>query len=90
VFGLLAGEEFNPLPAEDFVAAGLAVEELAYADFNLANAAIPVMLMTALIARHGGEPVRRAWLRPLVEGDAYVRLGLTEPGCGSDVTPWTN
>ena len=28
VFGLLAGEQFNPLPGEDFVAAGLAVEEL--------------------------------------------------------------
>ncbi len=86
VFGLLAGEEFNPLAAEDFVAAGLAVEELAYADVNLANAAIPVLLMTALIARHAGEPVRRAWLRPLVEGGTYVCLGLTEPGCGSDVT----
>ena len=86
VFGLLAGEEFNPLPDEDFVAAGLAVEELAYADFNLANAAIPVLLMTALIARHGPDQVREAWLRPLVEGDAYVCLGLTEPGCGSDVT----
>ena len=86
VFGLLAGPEFNPLPGEDFVAAGLAVEELAYADFNLANAAIPVMLMTALIARHAPGPVRSTWLRPLVEGDAYVCLGLTEPGCGSDVT----
>ncbi len=62
------------------------MEELAYADFNLANAAIPVMLMTALIARHGSDKVREAWLRPLTEGDAYVCLGLTEPGCGSDVT----
>ena len=62
------------------------MEELAYADFNLANAAIPVLLMTALIARHGPDQVREAWLRPLVEGGAYVCLGLTEPGCGSDVT----
>ena len=65
MFGLLAGEVFNPLPGEDFVAAGLAVEELAYADFNLANAAIPVLLMTALVARHGRDQVREAWLRPL-------------------------
>ena len=85
-FGLLAGPEHNPLPAEDFLAAGLAVEELAYADFNLANAAIPVMLMSSLIARHATPEVRDRWLRPLVEGQEYVALGLTEPGAGSDVT----
>jgi len=84
-FGLLAGPEHNPLPQEDFVAAGLVVEELAYADFNIANAAIPVMLMSSLIARHGDEQVRREWLDPLVTGDVYVALGLTEPDTGSDV-----
>jgi cyclohexanecarboxyl-CoA dehydrogenase len=86
VHGLLAGDEFNPLESTDFVAVGLVIEELAYADFNLANAAIPVLLMSALIARHGGEAVRRDWLRRLVEGETYVALGLTEPECGSDVT----
>lgn len=85
-FGLLAGPDHNPLPHEDFVAAGLVVEELAYADFNLANAAIPVMLMASLIAAHGADAVRRQWLDPLVAGDAYVALGLTEPDTGSDVT----
>jgi cyclohexanecarboxyl-CoA dehydrogenase len=85
-FGLLAGPRYNPLPVEDYVAAGLVVEELAYADFNLANAAIPVMLMSSLIARHGSPETRERWLRPLVEGDCYVALGLTEPGAGSDVT----
>ena len=53
VFGLLAGEEFSPLEQEDYVAVGLVVEELAYADFNMANAAIPTLLMSSLIARHG-------------------------------------
>lgn len=86
VFGLLAGEPFNPLEHEDFVAAGLVVEELAYADFNMANAAIPALLMSSLIARHGQPAVRQEWLGRLVSGDAYVALGLTEPQCGSDVT----
>ena len=86
VFGLLAGGEFSPLDHEDYVAAGLVVEELAYADFNLANAAIPVLLMTSLIARHGQDELRRDWLPGLVGGDTYVALGLTEPGTGSDVT----
>lgn len=86
VFGLLAGGEFSPLDHEDYVAAGLVVEELAYADFNLANAAIPVLLMSSLIARHGRDELRRDWLPGLVGGDTYVALGLTEPGTGSDVT----
>ena len=86
VFGLLAGGEFSPLDHEDYVAAGLVVEELAYADFNLANAAIPVLLMSSLIARHGQDELRRDWLPGLVGGDTYVALGLTEPGTGSDVT----
>lgn len=38
VLGLLAGPEHNPLEAEDYVTAGLVVEELAYGDFNVANA----------------------------------------------------
>ena len=84
-FGLLAGAEHNPLPVEDFVAAGLVVEELAYADFNMANAAIPVMLMSSLIARYGSAQVSDQWLQPLVDGKVYVALGLTEPETGSDV-----
>ena len=86
VFGLLAGEPFNPLEREDFIAAGLVVEELAYADFNLANAVIPTLLMSSLIAQHAQEPVREAWLPRLVDGDTFVALGLTEPHAGSDVT----
>lgn len=89
VFGLLAGEEHNPLPEEDFVAVGLVIEELAYADFNVANAAIPVMLMSSLLARHGSERVREDLLPRLVGGEAYVALGLTEPECGSDVSAIT-
>ncbi|HZZ52323.1 MAG TPA: acyl-CoA dehydrogenase [Pseudonocardia sp.] len=85
-YGLLAGPDYNPLPDEDFVAAGLVVEELAYADFNVASAAIPVMLMTLLLSRHAVPEVREHWLPGLVDGTSYVALGLTEPGAGSDVT----
>jgi cyclohexanecarboxyl-CoA dehydrogenase len=86
VFGLLAGPDHNPLDREDFVAAGLAIEELAYADFNLANAAIPVLLMSSLISAHGSARVRSQWLDPLVGGEVYVAFGLTEPETGSDAT----
>lgn len=85
VLGLLAGHDHNPLPAEDYLAVGLVIEELAYSDFNMANAAIPVMLMSSLIARHGSPRVKEECLDRLVAGNVYVALGLTEPGSGSDV-----
>jgi cyclohexanecarboxyl-CoA dehydrogenase len=84
VLGLLAGPEHNPLDREDHVAAGLAVEELAYADFNLANAVIPVLLTSSLIARSGTGQLKERWLARLVAGQTYLAFGLTEPHSGSD------
>jgi len=84
VLGLLAGPEHNPLDREDHVAAGLSVEELAYADFNLANAVIPVLLTSSLIARSGTAQMRERWLARLVAGETYLAFGLTEPHSGSD------
>lgn len=84
VLSLLAGHDHNPLDREDYVAVGLAVEELAYADFNVANATIPVLLMTSLIAQHGNDSLRERWLPALTSGETYVAFGLTEPHAGSD------
>lgn len=86
VLSLLAGSAHNPLDSEDYVAIGLAVEELAYADFNIANATIPVLLMSSLIARHGDEAMQQRWLPPLTRGETFVAFGLTEPHAGSDAT----
>lgn len=52
--------------------------------FNVANAVIPVLLVSALIAAHGPERVCERWLGPPVAGAEYVAFGLTEPGSGSD------
>jgi cyclohexanecarboxyl-CoA dehydrogenase len=84
VLGLLAGPGHNPLDREDHLAAGLAVEELAYADFNLANAVIPVLLTSSLIARSGTKQMKERWLASLVAGQTYLAFGLTEPHSGSD------
>ncbi|MEI2778290.1 MAG: acyl-CoA dehydrogenase family protein [Tetrasphaera sp.] len=84
VLGLLAGPDHSPLEAGTHVAAGLAVEELAYADFNVANAVIPALLMSALIAQHGSSATRERWLGPLIAGRSYIAFGLTEPHAGSD------
>lgn len=44
------------------MATGLAVEELAYADFNVANAVIPVLLMSSLLAQHATPAVKECLL----------------------------
>lgn len=69
----------------DYIALGIVVEELAAADFNVANAVIPVSLMALIISRFGTPRTKREVLEPLTLGEAYVALGLTEPETGSDV-----
>ncbi len=82
--GLLAGPDHNPLDTEDYVAAGLIVEELAMADFNVANAVIPVLLMSSLLHNHASAELAGEWIPRLVSGEIYIAFGLTEPGVGSD------
>lgn len=84
VLALLAGPDHNPLDHEDYVAAGLAVEELAYTDFNVANAVIPVLLTSSLIAKYAPPALANRWLPPLAADDTYIFFGLTEPHSGSD------
>lgn len=83
-FGVLSASEHNAAGGADFVIAGLIVEELAYADTNLANAAIIPMFTAALIAEHATPAVRDRLLGPLIAGESYVSFCLTEPGSGSD------
>jgi cyclohexanecarboxyl-CoA dehydrogenase len=67
-----------------YVAAGIAVEELAYADFNIANVLIPPMIITYILGQFGSRELQQAWLPRLTAGDSFVALGLTEPEAGSD------
>lgn len=83
VLGILAGAEWSGVEP-DHVASGVAVEELAYADFNVANCAIPVLITTSILTAHAERSIQERWLPPLVAGEALVALGLTEPDVGSD------
>ena len=84
VLSLLVPEEWGGPEAPDYVAAGIAVEEIAYADFNVANAVIPPLLIATILAEHAAPAVRERWLPPVVSGKQFVALGLTEPETGSD------
>lgn len=84
VLGLLAGTRWGGPDVPDFEAAGIAMEELAYADFNVSNCVLPPLIITSILGEHGSDRVQQEWIPPLVAGEKMVALGLTEPGSGSD------
>src|SRR6185437_2461563 len=59
-------------------------EELAYADFNIANLLIPPMIITYILGEFASPQLQDEWLPALTAGETFVALGLTEPEVGSD------
>lgn len=66
-----------------FVMAGVASEELGRGDLST-TLFLQLAMIGGVIARHGGEEVKRAWLPGLASGDHVIAAGITEPGVGSD------
>lgn len=68
----------------DAVTTGIAAEEVARGDFNLAYGVLMPALCGEILAGFGGERVKREWLAPMARGEAVLGLALSEPGAGSD------
>jgi cyclohexanecarboxyl-CoA dehydrogenase len=66
------------------VTAGIACEEVAYADFNMGYVLNNTALVGDVLATHGSEEQRQRFLPPIAAGDALPALCLTEPEHGSD------
>jgi len=71
----------------DWVTACIAAEELAYADVSIA---LPVLWLVEsswgyVVDRYCSETVREAVIRKAIKGDAFIGIGSTEAGGGSDV-----
>ena len=66
-----------------FVMAGVASEELGRGDLNT-TLFLQLAMVGGVIAGHGTEEVKRAWLPGLAAGDHIIALAITEPGVGSD------
>jgi acyl-CoA dehydrogenase len=71
----------------DWVTACIAAEELGYADVSIA---VPVLWLVEsswgyVVDRYASEQVRNAVIRPAIKGDAFIGIGSTEAGGGSDV-----
>ncbi|MDI6691031.1 MAG: acyl-CoA dehydrogenase family protein [Candidatus Bathyarchaeota archaeon] len=71
----------------DWVTACIAGEELGYADVSIA---IPVFWLVEsswgfVVDRYCTEEVRQAVIHPAIKGEAFIGIGSTESGGGSDV-----
>ncbi|MEV5138974.1 acyl-CoA dehydrogenase family protein [Streptomyces syringium] len=84
LFGLPFPEEYGGMGG-DYLALGLALEELARVDSSVAiTLEAGVSLGAMPIFRFGTEEQRLEWLPKLCSGQMLGAFGLTEPECGSD------
>ncbi|MEV6109001.1 acyl-CoA dehydrogenase family protein [Streptomyces sp. NPDC051940] len=84
LFGLPFPEEFGGMGG-DYLALGIALEELARVDSSVAITLEAAVSLGAMpIHLFGTEEQKRQWLPKLCSGEMLGAFGLTEPECGSD------
>ncbi|MEU9114716.1 acyl-CoA dehydrogenase family protein [Streptomyces sp. NPDC048483] len=84
LFGLPFPEEYGGMGG-DYLALGIALEELARVDSSVAiTLEAGVSLGAMPVYRFGTEEQKRAWLPKLCSGEMLGAFGLTEPDGGSD------
>ncbi|MDH3640698.1 MAG: acyl-CoA dehydrogenase family protein [Gammaproteobacteria bacterium] len=66
------------------VTAGILIEEIAFADINVAYVQLLASLTGAMVAAHGREPLTQEIIAGICTGEMIVALALTEPRGGSD------
>ncbi|OGW12882.1 MAG: hypothetical protein A3G93_02700 [Nitrospinae bacterium RIFCSPLOWO2_12_FULL_45_22] len=64
----------------DHVTTGIAIEEIARADFN----AVFCIGVGGPLEKFGTEEQRQEWLTRMGRGECFIGIALTEPDCGSD------
>ena len=68
----------------DVVSTALIIEALSYGDTGLSTSAMCNDLANCVIARHGTDEQKEAFLRPFVQRPLLASFCLTEPDAGSD------
>ncbi len=66
------------------VSAGVIIEEIAYADINVAYVQLLASLNGAMLAAHASEEAASEFIPRMCAGECIMALALTEPGGGSD------
>jgi cyclohexanecarboxyl-CoA dehydrogenase len=82
-FGVEIPEEYGGLGL-DSVTAGLVLETLCAADYNIGQLMVTVSLASTILAKHGDKTVVTPWLQGILAGETIPAIALTEPGGGSD------
>jgi cyclohexanecarboxyl-CoA dehydrogenase len=71
----------------DSVTTGLAAEEIAKGDSNMAIASFVVgELITGIIEKYGSGQAKKDWLGPIIAGKKVPALCVTEPHAGTDAS----
>jgi cyclohexanecarboxyl-CoA dehydrogenase len=70
--------------AADCVTTGIAHEEIAFGDFNMAYLVLLASLVGEVLTNACDDDQRARFLPPIAAGEAVPALGLTEPDHGSD------
>ncbi len=68
----------------DCMVSGVACEEVAYGDFNVAYFPLMYGLIGELLSRYAAEDLKTEWLPRMAAGTVVAGLALTEPEAGSD------
>ncbi|TAK36728.1 MAG: cyclohexanecarboxyl-CoA dehydrogenase [Chloroflexota bacterium] len=83
LMGLRAPIEYGGSDASH-VMCGVAVEEVARGDYNMAALMLQNIVIADVLARHAPKEIKEEWLPEMVAGRRICTLALTEPQCGSD------
>ncbi len=73
----------------DVVSTALIIKELSYGDTGISTSAMCNDLANAVIAQHGTDEQKDAFLAPFVKGPLLASFCLTEPNAGSDNSAMT-
>lgn len=88
ILGLNLPEEYGGVPS-DFISNGIAVEEMAKADFAAGVLGLEPAASAAFIVKGGSEELKREWVPRMTRGETLCCLAITEPGRGSDAASIT-
>lgn len=84
LLGIGLPTEYGGSGEADFIALGIAAEEIGYADVGLGSIASTVGVMGGILAEAGTPEAKKKYLSKFISGEHVVALGLTEPASGSD------
>ncbi|HYB83980.1 MAG TPA: acyl-CoA dehydrogenase family protein [archaeon] len=90
LFGLAVPSEYGGSGA-DAISAGIAGEEIGYADLSCATAVLYLVPVAwgYILSKYGSPELRKRTLPNITSGKAFLGIAATEPGAGSDLANMT-